>query len=203
MKKLFILLALLLPAASFAQINIEQIDDINGYPAFIITYDNHIVDLNETRSLVGAKPLTETSEMMLKSKERAIWAANNIESWSVTKDNPMGGHLGYDRSGGENTSSNSGTYIKLTKLAEQKNMASYISGTIVNQYGGILKSYILERGNGYNNSQGHYETRTSQKWAECGNAFILFYKPGRTIEDREGNKRKVTGYVVWHYELFQ
>ena len=203
MKKLIILLALLLPIISFAQINIEQIDDINGYPAFIITYDNHIVKLNKTRSLVGSSPLTETPEMMLKSKERAIWAAKNIESWSVTKDNPMGGHLGYDRSGGENTSSNSGTYIKLAKLAEQKNMVSYISGTVVNQYGGILKSYILKRGDGYNNSQGHYENRTNQKWTECGNTFILFYKPNRTIEDREGNKRKVTGYVIWHYELFQ
>lgn len=57
MKKFIILLALLLPAASFAQINIEQIDDINGYPAFIINYDNHIVDLNETRSLVGHKQM--------------------------------------------------------------------------------------------------------------------------------------------------
>ncbi len=39
MKKLIILLAILLPQLSFAQINVEQIEDINGYPAFIITYD--------------------------------------------------------------------------------------------------------------------------------------------------------------------
>jgi len=210
MKKLVILLALLLPAASFAQINIEQIDDINGYPAFIITYDNHIVDLNETRSLVGAKPLTETPEMMLKSKERAIWAANNLEEY---------GHEGMDlfmdrKKASENAASNYGLYINTKSLVLADNKVNYIRTQVLESSRSSLNSYITYRAsNSYNNSDGHYANRTntsidtrqltSNQWTECGNALILFYKPGRTIEDREGNKRKVTGYVVWHYELFQ
>lgn len=199
MKKLIILLALLLPVVSFAQINIEQIDDINGYPAFIITYDNHVVDLNETRSLVGAKLLTETPEMMLKSKERAIWAANNLEEY---------GHEGMDlfmdrKKATENAASNYGLYINAKSLVLADNKVNYIRTQVLESSRSSLNSYIRRASNGYNDSKGHYEQRIDSKWIECGNAFILFYKPGRTIEDREGNKRKVTGYVVWHYELFQ
>lgn len=203
MKKLFILLALLLPVVSFAQINIEQIDDINGYPAFIITYDNHVVDLNETRSLVGAKPLTETPEMMLKSKERAIWAANNLEEY---------GHEGIDIFMGkdrekstENAASNTGLYINTKSLVLADNKVNYIRTQVLESSRSSLKSYITYRAsNGYNDSKGHYEQRIDSKWTENGNAFILFYKPNRTVDDRElGIKRKVTGYVVWHYELFQ
>lgn len=205
MKKLVILLALLLPVVSFAQINIEQIDDINGYPAFIITYDNHIVDLNETRSLVGAKPLTETPEMMLKSKERAIWAANNLEEY---------GHKGIDlfmdrKKATENAASNYGLYINAKSLVLSDDKVSYFRNQVLensrSSLESSLKSYITYRAsNSYNNSEGHYEQRIDSKWTENGNAFIVFYKPNRTVEDRElGIKRKVTGYVVWHYELFQ
>lgn len=200
MKKFIILLALLLPVASFAQINIEQIDDINGYPAFIITYDNHIVDLNETRSLVGASPLTETPEMMLKSKKRAIWAAINLKEY---------GHEGVDlfmdrKKASENAASNTGLYINTKSIALADNKVNYIRTQVLGSSRISLKSYITYRAsNSYNNSEGHYEQRIDSKWTECGNAFILFYKPNRTIEDREGNKRNVTGYVVWHYELFQ
>ena len=202
MKKLVILLALLLPVISFAQIDVEQIEDINGYPAFIITHDDHITDLNKTRSLVDSEPLVETPSMMLKSKKRAIWAAKNIKSWWSTKDNPMGGHRGYDRSGSENTATNSGVYIKLQELFEQKDMASFIKEYSTDQFGGFL-DYILRKGEGYNNSNGHYVNRIDKKWTECGNAYILFYKPNREIEDSAGNKRNVNGYVIWHYELFQ
>lgn len=193
MKKLIILVAIWLPQLSFAQINVEQIEDINGYPAFIITYDNHIVDLNKTRALAGANPLIETEEMVVKAKNRCIWAANNLEDY---------GHQGAELP--ENAGRNGGVHIRLNELLEQEDKSTFIKNTTLNQYNGILKNYItVRKGNGYNNSLLHYKNRVNQKWSEFGNAFILFFKPNRIIEGSEGNKRKVTGYVVWHYELFR
>jgi len=202
MKKLIILLALLLPIISFAQINIEQIDDINGYPAFIITYDNHIVKLNKTRSLVGSSPLTETSIMMTKAKERAIWAANNLEEYGHEGINIF---MGKDREKAtENAASNYGLYINISDLNLADDKVYYVRDQVLENQRSPLKPYVTYgASDSYNNSKGHYEQRKDSKWSESGNAFILFYKPNRIIKDREGNKRKVSGYVVWHYELFR
>jgi hypothetical protein len=209
MKKLIILLALLLPAVSFAQLDftVNYIKHIKGYPVYEIRYHGHFIEMNNTRTTNGASPLIETEELQKMALKRGIFAFEHFDYFNNSMDTTINHHKGALCA--ENYNSEfEGAGISPAKLSavDLEFVKSRINSNY-RTYTNNKQTPLLETGEDYNNSPGHFNNRINQKHTTYGDCFLVTFIPmaNKDYNPRgEGLQRKtIPTMVVIHYELFE
>ena len=211
MKKLIILLALLLPAVSFAQLDftVNYVKHIKGYPVFEVRVPSHFIKMNETRTTNGANPLIETKELKDLALERGIFAFEHFDYFNDNPGDPSISHhegskypenYGSQYEGAGTSNSNLKDVDVDFVKARMDISHSYYKNT------GFV-SMLINKGERYNNSPGHFSNRINQKHTTYGDCFLVTFIPVSNPDYNpkgEGIQRKtIPKMVVIHYELFQ
>ncbi len=209
MKKLTILLALLLPVISFAQLDftVRYVKHIKGYPVYEVRYHGHFLDMNKTRISKGSDPLVETNKLKKIALERGIFAFEHFDYFNNAMDTTISHHEGMLCS--ENYNSEfEGAGISPAKLSSVD--LDFVKSRINSNYRTYTNNKqtpLLETGYDYNNSPGHFSNRINKGHTTYGDCFLVTFIPmaNKDYNPRgEGLQRKtIPTMVAIHYELFQ
>ena len=207
MKKLIILLALLLPIVSFAQLDftVRYLKHIKGYPVFEVRVPSHFTKMNQTRKENNVSALKETVELNELALQRGIFAFETFDYFN----NPLvSHHLGATTA--ENYGANhAGAGLGTSDLKDAD--VDFVKARIdpENDYykSPGFTSMLVNKGERYNNSPGHLENRIDKKHKEYGNCFLVTFIPAKNHDydpKGEGLQRKtIPTMVMIHYEVFK
>ena len=209
MKKLIILLALLLPVVSFAQLDftVNYVKHIKGYPVFEVRVPSHFTEMNQTRKENNVSALKETVELNELALQRGLFSLEELNYFNLDL---IDGHKG-------------------SQCAENYGYSPEVAGIPIREFGSLdvdfvkerldtnyrisqrgpdrTKKAIIKQGKRYNLSPGHFKNRTNPKWTKYGNCFIVTFIPQKNTNydpNGEGIQRKtIPTMIVIHYELFE
>jgi hypothetical protein len=211
MKKLVVLLALLLPVISFAQLDftVEYVKHIKGYPVFAVRVPSHFTKMNQTREYNGSDTLVESDSLNQLALKRGIFA---FEYFDYINDDPMSTDINYHVGAelAENYGANhAGAGLRTSDLKDAD--VDFVKARIdpENDYykSPGFTSMLVNKGERYNNSPGHLENRIDKKHKEYGNCFLVTFIPAKNHDydpKGEGLQRKtIPTMVMIHYEVFK
>ena len=214
MKKLVNLTALLIliPILGFSQLDftVKYVKHIKGYPVFEVRRHNHFLEMNKTRKDNGALELEESDSLNEVALERGIFALENFDYFNLNNHNGFNPHTGSGTRGENYGDVYQGGGIRVESLGgvDEDFVKSRInSDSDYYKRNPEFVSMLYNKGERYNNSEGHFNNRINKKYTEYGNCFLVTFipvnNPGYDPNGKGIQRKTIPKMVMIHYEVFE